>query len=518
MATAPTSSTLTAPNGVQYLQPLGLFIDNDFVPSKSGERVATFSPHDETKIAEVHAAGPEDVDIAVKAARAAFNGPWSRVSAAARGTLLFKLASLLEDHRRELATIETWDNGKAISDSLECVDDSVSVVRYFAGHADKSSGQTFETLPNQHIFTIREPLGVCGQIVPWNYPLLMTIHKLAPALAAGNCVVLKAAEQTPLSALYLAGLIKQAGFPPGVVNILNGFGRTCGAAIARHLDVDRVGFTGSTETGKVVMQLASSTLKPIELETGGKSPLVIFPDADLKKAVYWGHIGIMASSGQNCTANSRILVHEAVYDEFIKLFLAQIGSAKLGNPFDEDTFTGPVVDAVQRDRILGYIKIGQEEGATLLTGGRIWPDRPMGKGHYIEPTVFTDVTDDMRICREEIFGLVAVVMKFSSESEAIRRANDSIYGLGAAVFTKDVSRLIRVSKALQSGTVWANNSNCTMDPRVVFGGMKQSGIGKELGQAGFEAYTNVRAVYLEIDENDDEDRESNSKTSREFHL
>lgn len=304
----------------------------------------------------------------------------------------------------------------------------------------------------------------------------MTIHKLAPALAAGNCVVLKAAEQTPLSALYLAGLIKQAGFPPGVVNILNGFGRTCGAAIARHLDVDKVGFTGSTETGKVVMQLASSTLKPIELETGkwawrqrlesgqenriilltfwtgGKSPLVIFPDADLKKAVYWGHIGIMASSGQNCTANSRILVHEAVYDEFIKLFLAQIGSAKLGNPFDEDTFTGPVVDAVQRDRILGYIKIGQEEGATLLTGGRIWPDRPMGKGHYIEPTVFTDVTDDMRICREEIFGLVAVVMKFSSESEAIRRANDSIYGLGAAVFTKDVSRLIRVSKALQSGS------------------------------------------------------------------
>ncbi|KAI8685233.1 Aldedh domain-containing protein [Fusarium keratoplasticum] len=517
MSSLPLSVNLIAPNGVQYSQPLGLLINNEFVPARSGERIATFSPHDEEKIADVHAAGPEDVDVAVKAARDAFQGRWRRMPGASRGAILLKLASLMEDNKNVLATIDTWDNGKAINDTLEGVDDSVTIGRYYAGHADKSTGQTFETLPSQHVYTIREPLGVCGQIVPWNYPLLMTIHKLAPALAAGNCVVLRAAEQTPLSALYLASLIREVGIPPGVVNILNGLGRTSGAALAGHLDVDKVGFTGSTQTGKLVMQLASSNLKPVDLETGGKSPMLVFPDADLEKAAYWAHIGIMASSGQNCTANSRIFVHESVYDQFLDHFMTEIHSAKLGDPFDKDTFTGPVVNEAQRDRVLQYIDLGQKEGATLYTGGKLWANRPLGKGHSMEPTVFTNVTDDMRICREEIFGPVAV-MKFKTESEAISRANDSIYGLGAAPFTKDVSRLHRVARSPQSGTIWANNSNSNMDPRVAFGGMKQSGIGRELGTVGYESYTNIRAVYLHLDENEGEIVNDEEPVPRKAHL
>ncbi|KAH8673207.1 aldehyde dehydrogenase domain-containing protein [Ilyonectria robusta] len=508
---------LEAPNGVCYAQPVGLFINNEFVAAVSSETITTINPANEQEIISVHSAGVEDVDNAVHAARVAFHGPWRKFSPAARGRLLLCLAGLVEAHKEVLATIETWDNGKPYHESLEFgVCEVVDVLTYYAGYADKQPGQVIGVSDNQHVYTLQEPIGVCGQIIPWNFPLNMAAWKLAPALAAGNCVVLKAAEQTPLSVLYLASLIREAGFPPGVVNVINGLGKTAGAALTGHPDVDKVAFTGSTDTGKQIMRLASNTLKKISLETGGKSPMIIFPDADLYKAAYWAHLGIMSDAGQNCTANSRILVHELVHDAFLKIFLQQIRSAPLGDPFSPHTFQGPLISKAQHDRVLDYIEIGLSEGASLATGGRTWNQRPNQKGYFVEPTLFTDVHDDMRICREEIFGPVAVMMKFSSENEAVARANDSIFGLGAALFTKDVSRIHRVVKKIESGTVWVNCSN-NMDIRVPFGGVKQSGIGRELGDAGIKAYSSIKSVYIEL-EDEDSEKASVQHVNRDSHL
>ncbi|KAJ4192455.1 mitochondrial aldehyde dehydrogenase [Fusarium falciforme] len=349
-----------------------------------------------------------------------------------------------------------------------------------------------------HVFTTREPIGVCGQIIPWNYPLSMAAWKLGPAIATGNCVVIKAAEQTPLSILYLATLFKEAGYPKGVVNVINGYGRDAGAALASHMGVDKIAFTGSTQTGREIMKLASGNLKSITLETGGKSPLVVFDDADLDKAAYWGHVGIMSNAGQVCTANSRIFVHEKVYDDFLRRFLEKAASAKVGDPFAADTFQGPQVSQAQRDRILQYIDIGKSEGGTLALGGKVHETAGNGRGYFVEPTVFTNVKDDMTIYREEIFGPVAAVLSFKTEDEVIKRANDTFFGLGAALFTKDVSRVHRISRKIQSGTVWVNSSN-NSDIRAPFGGYKQSGVGRECGQAGIEAYTNIKTVYITLD-------------------
>lgn len=337
-----------------------------------------------------------------------------------------------------------------------------------------------------------------GQIIPWNYPLAMAAWKLGPALACGNTVVLKAAEQTPLSILYLASLIKEAGFPPGVVNILNGLGRVAGAAIVEHPDIDKVAFTGSTATGRQIMKMAAATLKNVTLETGGKSPLLVFEDADLEQAAKWAHVGIMSNQGQICTATSRILVQDTIYDRFVERFKDVVAkTSKVGDPFHDETFQGPQVTRAQYERVLSYIESGKAEGATLVAGGEPCKNVAGGRGFFIAPTIFTNVTDTMRIYREEIFGPFVVIASFRTEEEALAKANDTTYGLGAAVFTRDIERAHRVAAEIESGMVWINSSNDS-DFRVPFGGVKQSGIGRELGEAGLEAYSQIKAVHVNM--------------------
>lgn len=492
---------LTAPNGVKYTQPIGLFINNEFVKSKKGEKLASINPTDESEITSVYAAGPEDVDAAVEAARKAFENPsWRDIDTTERGDLLLKLSKLIEEEAETLATIETWDNGKPYQVALnEDVGEVVNCIKYYAGWADKLHGQVIETKPTKLAYTIREPLGVCGQIIPWNYPLAMAAWKLGPALACGNTVVLKPAEQTPLSALYLATLVKRAGFPPGVVNILNGYGRTAGAAIASHLGIDKIAFTGSTATGREIMKMASVNMKNITLETGGKSPLLVFDDADLDQAIEWSHTGVMSNMGQICTATSRILVQEGIHDQFVERFAEQVRKiSKIGDPFKEDTFQGPQVSRTQYDRVLSYIESGKSEGATLAAGGTAHKKNDDDKGYFISPTIFTNVSDRMTIYREEVFGPLVVIVPFQDETEAVTKANDTTYGLGAALFTRDLARAHRVARRIQAGMVWINSSNDS-DYRIPFGGVKQSGIGRELGEAGLAAYTNLKAVHVNLE-------------------
>lgn len=443
---------------------------------------------DESEICSVEAAEPEDVDKAVEAAKKAFKGEWREMASTERGELMYKLATLCDQHRDTLATIETWDNGKPYTVARdEDMSEVVGTLKYYAGYADKIHGQVIDTTAAKLAYTIREPIGVCGQIIPWNYPLAMAAWKLGPALACGNTVVLKPAEQTPLSILYFANLVKEAGFPPGVINIVNGFGRVTGAAIAQHPDIHKVAFTGSTATGKEIMKMAALTMKNITLETGGKSPLLVFDDADLDQAVKWAHIGIMSNQGQICTATSRILVQEGIYEKFIAAFKDHVKTTSVvGDPFKDETFQGPQVTKAQYERVLSYIEAGKSEGATLLSGGVAHKDVG-GKGFFVEPTIFTDVKDTMKIFQEEVFGPFVVVSTFKTEEEAIERANDSMYGLGSALFTQDITKAHRVARYIEAGMVWINSSNDS-DFRIPFGGVKQSGIGRELGEAGLEAY------------------------------
>ncbi|KAH0033319.1 aldehyde dehydrogenase, partial [Aureobasidium melanogenum] len=488
---------LTAPNGKTYKQPLGLFINNEFVKAKSGATITSIYAVDETEIATVQAAGSEDVDIAVKAAKVALKSPaWKLLPATDRGILMNKLADLMEKNIELLATIDAWDNGKPYSEALTGdLPEAIGTIRYYAGFADKSFGQTISTTPQKFAYTIRQPIGVVGQIIPWNYPLSMACWKLGPALACGNTVVLKAAEQTPLSILVFATLVKEAGFPPGVVNLINGYGREAGAALVSHPDVDKVAFTGSTATARTIMKLAAGTLKNITLETGGKSPLLVFGDADLEQAVKWSHFGIMSNQGQICTATSRILVQRTIYESFIQAFKDRVLSTSVvGDPFEEKTYQGPQVTKQQYDSILSYIERGKSENATLVCGGGPVEGT---KGYFIAPTVFSDVTDEMTIYQEEIFGPVVVISSFDTEDEAVTRANNTTYGLGAAVFTEDLQRAHRVSAEIEAGMVWVNSSQ-DCDPRVPFGGVKQSGIGRELGEAGLEAYSQIKAVHINM--------------------
>ncbi|KAK1066772.1 mitochondrial aldehyde dehydrogenase [Friedmanniomyces endolithicus] len=494
------SVELTAPNGKKYTQPTGLFINNEWVAGSKGNKITSINPTDESEIAQVHAAEPEDVDKAVEAARAAFNNPtWRDMAPSERGDLLYRLSQLVEQNKEVLATIETWDNGKPYQVALnEDLAEVSGCLKYYAGYADKVHGQVIDTGPNKLAYTIREPLGVCGQIIPWNYPLGMAAWKLGPALACGNTIVMKAAEQTPLSILVFANLIQEAGFPPGVVNILNGHGKIAGAAIAQHLGIDKVAFTGSTATGKEIMKSASVNMKNITLETGGKSPLLVFDDADMDQAIKWSHAGIMSNMGQICTATSRILVQEGIYDKFVEAFKKQVAEvSKVGDPFSDETFQGPQVTKAQYEKVLNYIEAGKSDGATLAMGGEAYKNVGEGKGFFVSPTVFTNVKSNMRVFREEVFGPFVVIVSFKDEEDALQKANDTTYGLGSAIFTKDIVRAHKLARRIEAGMVWINSSQDS-DFRIPFGGVKQSGIGRELGEAGLDAYTNKKAVHVNL--------------------
>ncbi|ODM14442.1 Aldehyde dehydrogenase [Aspergillus cristatus] len=480
-----------------YEQPTGLFINNEFVPGVEGKTFQTINPHDEKPIVAVHEGNERDVDIAVQAARSALNGEWKQITPSKRGQLLTRLAELLERETETLAVIEAIDNGKGVGMARGDVAAAAGCIRYYGGWADKIYGQTIDTDSASLTYTRHEPVGVCGQIIPWNFPLLMWAWKIGPAIATGNTVVLKSAEQTPLSALYAAKLVKEAGFPPGVINIISGFGKTAGAAIAAHMDIDKIAFTGSTMVGRQILQTAAkSNLKKVTLELGGKSPNIVFPDADLEDAITWVNFGIYFNHGQCCCAGSRVLVHESVYDQFLEKFSQRALQNKVGDPMSPETFQGPQVSQLQFDRIMGYIEEGKKAGAKVVAGG----GRLGSTGYYIEPTIFSEVNENMSIVKEEIFGPVCTVQKFSTEAEAIQLANDTNYGLAAAVHSKNIDTALRVSNAVKAGTVWVNNYN-TLHYQMPFGGFKESGLGRELGSYALDNYTQVKTVRVRISDN-----------------
>merc|ERR1712117_172567 len=475
-----------------------LFINNEFVDSVSGKTFQAVNPSTGEVICDLQEGDKADVDRAVKAANNAFklNAPWRTMDASDRGRLLNRLADLIERDAGYLASLETLDNGKPYTASFHAdLALSIKCYRYYAGWADKNHGKTIPIDGNFMTYTRHEPVGVCGQIIPWNFPLLMQAWKLGPALATGNTVVMKLAEQTPLTGLYIADLVREAGFPEGVVNVIPGFGPTAGAAIANHPDIDKVAFTGSTEVGRIIQNAAAGNLKRVTLELGGKSPNIILKDADLANAVETAHFGLFFNMGQCCCAGSRIMVEESIYDQFVEMSVERAKKRTVGNPFDMSNEQGPQVDEEQMRKILGYVESGKQQGAKLLTGGSQYGD----KGYFIQPTVFGDVMDDMTICKEEIFGPVQSIQKVKNMDDAIARANKNNYGLAAAVFTQDVGKAMYVSNALRAGTVWVNTYN-TLSNAAPFGGFKESGIGREGGQYGLENYTEVKTVTIAIPE------------------
>ncbi|KAI0840528.1 aldehyde dehydrogenase [Hypoxylon sp. FL0890] len=489
---------LGAPNGIKWTQPLGLFINNEFVSSSEGKTIATINPTTEEEICAPHAATASDVDKAVKAARAAFKHPsWKKLTGTERAVYLYRLADLIEKYGDVIASIDALDNGKPFLGARGFdIPWGVNTLRYYAGWADKISGQTIDCGPEQMAYTIKTPVGVVGQIIPWNLNTVFVGMKLGPALACGNTVVLKTSELCPLSVLFVAKLVKEAGFPPGVVNIINGYGPEAGAALASHPDVDKISFTGSTATGKEILRHAASNLKNVTLETGGKSPAIIFEDADLDNAALWTHSGVMLLSGQTCHANSRVFVQEKIYDEFLEKYKAQVSKVSvLGDPFEKTTFHGPQVSKVQYEKVLGYIESAREEGATIYMGGEPAPQG--GRGFYVQPTVFTNVKPGMKIYREEIFGPCVAVISFKTEEEALEMANDTTYGLSAAVFTSSVGRAHRVASEFEAGMIYINSSN-SPDFRVPFGGTKQSGTGRESGEEGLHPYFYTKSVYVNL--------------------
>ncbi|GAA6038062.1 hypothetical protein JCM8097_007526 [Rhodosporidiobolus ruineniae] len=470
----------------------GLFIDNEWVKGR-GEPLDSIDPATEESLGKFDTATKEDVDLAVAAARRSFETTWgNNLPAEERSRLIFKLADLLETNSERIATVESMDCGKPVAWAADDIAASVACLRWFAGCADKIHGRTIELDDRSKSVIVRkEPLGVVGLIVPWNYPTLMGIWKIAPALAAGCSIVFKAAENTPFATLLFAELIQQAGFPKGVFNVVNGLGAIVGDAISRHMDVDKVSFTGSTVTGRrVAIAAAESNLKKVTLELGGKSANIIFADANLKEAAKWAAFGCYENMGQSCNAGSRILVQDTIYDEFNALFVEEVKKIKVGSPLEEDVFQGAQVSKVQFDKILGYIEKGKQEGAKLLLGG----DRHGNKGYFVQPTVFADVTNDMTIAREEIFGPVASIIKFKTEEDAVQIANDSEYGLAAAVHSLNINTVNRVVRQLKAGTVWANQY-VMLSHAVPFGGYKQSGWGRDLGAEGLDGYLETKAVH-----------------------
>lgn len=476
-----------------------LFIDGQFVDAESGKTFNSPNPATGETFAEVAEADKADIDKAVAAARRAFEGKWSKISARDRGRMIYKLAQLIEQHATELAELETGDNGKPIRESLYVdVPQAVENFEYFAGYATKIEGETIPVPGQMFNYTLREPVGVCGQIIPWNFPLLMAAWKLAPALAAGNTVVLKPAEQTPVTAMELAKLIQEADFPEGVVNIVPGYGETAGAALASHPGIDKVAFTGSTEVGKLIAKAAADNLTKVSLELGGKAPNIVFADADIDQAVNGAMMGIFFNQGQVCCAGSRIFLEEKVKDEFLDRFKSKAEAVKVGNPMDKATLMGPQVSLEQLDRIKSYVGIAREEGATVLSGGEA-PELEAGfeNGYFFKPTIFSECTNRMRVAQEEIFGPVSSVITFTDEGDLLKQANDTIYGLSAGIWTRDIVRAHRFARDIKAGVIWINTFNM-FNAASPFGGFKQSGYGREMGKHALQLYTQVKSVWVDL--------------------
>src|SRR5579859_5602101 len=462
------------------------------LPAQSGRYFETVDPANEQVIAQVAEADAADIDAAVASARTAFEGEWGHMRAADRGSLLLRLADLMRQNQDTLIELESLDSGKPVAavkrQDLPAVLDTLA---YYAGWADKINGQVIPARPDALTYTVREPLGVVGAIIPWNFPLMIGMWKIAPALACGCTVVLKPAELTPLTALKLGELALAAGFPPGVLNVVPGFGKTAGAALVNHADVDKITFTGSPAVGREILRSAAGNLKRVTLELGGKSANIIFPDADLDAAAKAAASGIFFNTGQVCSAGSRILVHEKIHDEVVERLVARANSIRIGNPADPSTSMGPLVSAAQMQRVLGYIDIGRREGAALAAGGARLGDT----GYFVAPTVFAEVEPSMRISQEEIFGPVASVIRFKDDDEALAIANGTQYSLAAGVWSADLARVHRFVKRLRAGTVWANTFGPT-DVRLPWGGARDSGFGREHGEAAIENFTEPKAVWI----------------------
>jgi len=473
------------------------YVNGRWVSSASGKTFPVYDPSTEEVIAQVAASEGADVERAVKAARAAFDsGPWQKTTAQDRGRILFKLAEKVRQNSAMLAEMECRNTGKPIVEAEYDIADVATCFEYYGGLANKVTGSVIPVPANALSFTLREPVGVAGQIIPWNYPLMMAAWKLAPAIAAGCTCILKPAEQTPLTALEFANWFEEAGLPPGVVNIINGYGETCGAALVAHPGVDKIAFTGSAAVGKIIVKSAADTLKRVTLELGGKSPNVFFADADWEAAVDGALFGVFINQGEVCSAGSRILVEKKIYSKFVEAMTEKAKRIKLGPPLDRETKMGPLVSKEQYDRVSSYLDLGKKEAKVAIGGGH---PKQFGKGFYVEPTIFYDVDNSARIAREEIFGPVASVIPFDDEGGAIRIANDTPYGLAAAVWTRDIFKAFRVVKSLRAGIVWVNH----MQPTYVeapWGGYKQSGFGRELGPWGLEEYLETKQVYVNLDE------------------
>jgi len=476
-----------------------LFINGEWRDSASGQTLEVVNPATEEVVATVASAEQRDVDAAVAAARAALDGPWGKLSARERGRLMWKIGDKLMEKADEIARLETLHNGKPIFESRQVeLPAAAECFQYYAGWADKIHGETIPVKGNYLTYTLREPVGVVAAIVPWNFPLVLTSWKVAPALACGNTVIIKPASQTPLTALALAEIAQEVGIPPGVINVITGPGSTVGQMIVEHAGIDKIAFTGDTSTGKQIMRGSAETLKQITLELGGKSPNIVFPDADIEAAVRGATTGIFYGKGEVCAAGSRLLVDKSIKDEFIDKVAARAKKMVPGDPMDPKTRLGAISSKKQLENDLRYIEIAKKEGATLVAGGsRV--DIGTGKGYFLQPTVFAGVTPEMTIAREEIFGPVLAAIEFADVEEAIARANDSNYGLAAAVWTRDIKKAHYVARKLQAGTVWINTYN-VYDTAAPFGGYKQSGFGREMSMHALEHYTQVKTVWVDLNQ------------------
>ncbi len=474
-----------------------LLINNEWVPSSSGKTMEVINPATEDVIGTVASAESSDVDRAVRAARAAFEGPWGKMSARERGRLVSRLADRLMEKADEVARLETLHNGKPINESRHIeIPAAAECLEYYAGWADKVMGETIPVKGNYLTYTLREPLGVVAAIVPWNFPLLLAAWKVAPALACGNTVILKPASQTPLTALALGEIAVEVGLPPGVLNVITGPGSSVGQAIVEHPGIDKIAFTGDTSTGKSIMKSAADTLKKITLELGGKSPNIVLPDADIDAAIRGATIGIFYGKGEVCAAGSRLLVDKSIKNEFVDKLASRVKKMVPGDPMDPKTRFGAIASKKQLETVLRYIDTAKKEGATLVAGGER-ADIGTGKGYFVQPTVFTEVDPNMTISREEIFGPVLATIDFADIDEAIARANDSQYGLAAGVWTRDIKKAHYIARKLQAGTVWVNTYN-VYDTAAPFGGYKQSGFGREMSAHAIEHYTQIKSVWVDL--------------------